>query len=119
LQNAARKARKRMGILFDRRPAFQQAFTLILTGYPKDQGSIEVVWTTGFSGLVMGLTINGEELKGKAKTHWDFRRKQQTADVVARKVECQAARTGPMSIRPVVILVPVHVFLAESISNRL
>jgi hypothetical protein len=61
---------------------------------PKEPRSIEVVWTTGFSGLAMTLTINGEELIGKAKTHWDFERKQQTADVVARKVECQAAPTA-------------------------
>jgi hypothetical protein len=61
---------------------------------PKGPRSIEVVWTTGLSGLVMELTINGEELKGKAKTHWDFLREQQKADVVARKVECQATGTS-------------------------
>src|SRR5258708_3460116 len=61
---------------------------------PKGPRSIEVVWTTGLSGLVMELTIIGEELKGKAKTHWDFLREQQKADVVARKVECQATGTS-------------------------
>src|SRR5882672_9199025 len=61
---------------------------------PKGPRSIEVVWTTGLSGLVMELTTNGEELKGKAKTHWDFLRERQKADVVARKVECQATGTS-------------------------
>lgn len=56
---------------------------------PKGPHSIEIVWTTGFSGLVMGLRVEGDELLGKAKSFWDFPRKKQTADVVARKVECQ------------------------------
>jgi hypothetical protein len=37
----------------------------------------------------MGLKLEGGELRGKAKTFWDFPRKEQTADVVARKVDCQ------------------------------
>ena len=56
---------------------------------PKGPQSIEIVWTTGFSGLGMGLTLEGGELRGKAKTFWDFERKEQIADVVARKVDCQ------------------------------
>ena len=56
---------------------------------PKGPQSIEIVWTTGFSGLGMGLKLEGDDLRGKAKTFWDFDRKEQTADVVARKVDCQ------------------------------
>jgi hypothetical protein len=56
---------------------------------PKGPKSIEIVWTTGFSGLGMGLTLEEDELHGKAKTFWDFPRREQTADVVARKVDCQ------------------------------
>jgi len=79
-----------MDLLFDRHPAFQQAFIVVSTGYPKDQGQLKWSGPQGLSGLVMELTTNGEELKGKAKTHWDFLRERQKADVVARKVECQA-----------------------------
>lgn len=57
---------------------------------PKGKRSIEIVWTTGLSGLTMELKVDGDVLRGKAKSHWDFARKQQTADVVARKVECKS-----------------------------
>ena len=56
---------------------------------PKKDQSIEIVWTTGFSGLAMGLKLENGELHGKAKSFWDFPRKKQTADVIARKVDCQ------------------------------
>jgi hypothetical protein len=66
---------------------------------PKDQRSIEVVWTTGTSGLVMNLSVEGEVLRGKARSHWDFPRRQQTAGVVARKVECQTIRGSVEPVR--------------------
>jgi hypothetical protein len=50
--------------------------------------TIEVVFTTGFSGLTMKLKVEGETLRGEAKTHWDFPRRKQTAQVNARKTEC-------------------------------
>jgi len=50
--------------------------------------TIEVVFTTGFSGLSMKLKIEGETLRGEAKTHWDFPRRGQTAQINARKTEC-------------------------------
>jgi hypothetical protein len=56
---------------------------------PKGPQSVEIVWTTGFSGLRMGLTLEANEWRGKATTFWDFDRREQTADVVARKVDCQ------------------------------
>jgi hypothetical protein len=56
---------------------------------PKGPKSIEIVWTTGYSGLIMGLkTSDAEVLRGKASTFWDFSRKRQTADVVAHRVDC-------------------------------
>ncbi len=55
---------------------------------PKGPNTIEAVWTTGFSGLFMRLSIEGETLRGKATTFWDFPRRKQTADVVAHKVDC-------------------------------
>ena len=61
---------------------------------PKGSQSIEIVWTTGFSGLVMILKIEGTDLLGEAQSFWDFPRRRQKADVIARKVECQAASTS-------------------------
>jgi hypothetical protein len=61
---------------------------------PKSSQSIKIVWTTGFSGLTMILKIEGTDLHGEAQSFWDFPRRQQKADVVARKVECKAAATS-------------------------
>jgi hypothetical protein len=56
---------------------------------PKGPRTIEIVWTTGFSGLSMELkTADAEILRGKASTFWDFDRKKQTANVVAHRVDC-------------------------------
>jgi hypothetical protein len=61
---------------------------------PKNPQSIEIVWTTGFSGLAMILKIEGTDLRGEARSFWDFPRRQQKADVTARKVECQTVDTS-------------------------
>jgi hypothetical protein len=66
---------------------------------PKSSNSLEIVWTTGFSGLVMDLKIEGNDPRGEAKSFWDFTRKRQTADVIARKVECQAIRNPVEAVR--------------------
>jgi hypothetical protein len=50
--------------------------------------TIEIVFTTGFSGLSMKLKVEGETLRGEAKTHWDFPRRKQTAQVNAHRTEC-------------------------------
>jgi hypothetical protein len=55
---------------------------------PKGPSAIEVVWTTGFSGLEMSLNLEGGTLRGKATSFWDFPRRKQSADVVAQKVDC-------------------------------
>jgi hypothetical protein len=52
--------------------------------------SIEIVWTTGFSGLSMDLKVEGDVMRGEAKSFWDFPRREQKSDVVARKVDCQS-----------------------------
>jgi hypothetical protein len=56
---------------------------------PKKEHWIEIVWTTGSSGLVMGLKVEGDVMRGEARSFWDFPRKTQKAAVVARKVDCQ------------------------------
>lgn len=56
---------------------------------PKGRKSIKIIWTTGYSGLTMDLkTSDDEVLRGKATTFWDFNRRKQTAEVVARRVDC-------------------------------
>ena len=61
--------------------------------WPKSSQSIKILWTTGFSGLVMVLKIEATDLRGEAKSFWHFPRTRQTADVIARKVGCQAIRS--------------------------
>lgn len=67
---------------------------------PKGPRSIEIVWTSGFSGIVMSLKVDAAGLSGQAKSFSDSDRQQiQTADVVARKLDCTApddiVRRGP------------------------
>jgi hypothetical protein len=56
---------------------------------PKSSKALEITFTDGFSGLVMGLkTSDAETLHGKAMTFWDFDRKRQAAEVMAHRVPC-------------------------------
>jgi hypothetical protein len=56
---------------------------------PKGSKSIEITFTTGFSGVALALkTADAETLHGKATTFWDFKRKKQIAEVMARRVPC-------------------------------
>ncbi|HZO18034.1 MAG TPA: hypothetical protein VFB46_03530 [Gemmatimonadaceae bacterium] len=52
--------------------------------------SIQLRWTTGFSGVNMSLSHEGDTLRGQAETTWDFDRQVQTADVVMWRVRCDA-----------------------------
>ena len=53
--------------------------------------SIQLRWTTGFSGLNMSLSHEGDTLRGLAETTWDFDRQVQKADVTMWRVRCDAA----------------------------
>lgn len=56
---------------------------------PKGTKGLEITFTTGFSGVLLSLkTSDAEVLHGKATTFWDFNRKKQTAEVMARRVPC-------------------------------
>ena len=55
---------------------------------PKGPNALELVWTTGLSGLYMRLKFGGETLRGKATSFWDFPRRKQSATIVAHKVDC-------------------------------
>lgn len=56
----------------------------------EEDGAVSLVWTTGFSGLTMKLTPEQKtrDLKGTARTFWDFGRPEQTAEVNAVRIEC-------------------------------
>ena len=53
--------------------------------------SIQLRWTTGFSGVNMSLEHDGDTLRGIAETTWDFERQTQHADVTLLRVACDAA----------------------------
>ncbi len=53
--------------------------------------SIQLRWTTGFSGVNMSLDHLGDTLRGVAQTTWDFDRQVQHADVTMWRVACDAA----------------------------
>jgi hypothetical protein len=53
-----------------------------------DTGEISLLWSTGFSGLTMVVSIQGEQLIGTAETFWDFPRPKQKAKVQLRKISC-------------------------------
>lgn len=55
---------------------------------PSGPKGIEIVFTTGTSGLEMQLTVRDEMLQGKAKTFWDFPRRRQTAHIIAHRINC-------------------------------
>ena len=52
--------------------------------------SIELRWTTGFSGVNMSLSHEGDTLRGLAETTWDFDRQVQHANVTMWRVRCDA-----------------------------
>jgi hypothetical protein len=52
--------------------------------------SIQLRWTTGFSGVNMSLAHEGDTLRGVAETTWDFDRQVQQADVTMWRVRCEA-----------------------------
>ncbi|MDQ4080867.1 MAG: hypothetical protein M3125_08930 [Gemmatimonadota bacterium] len=55
--------------------------------------SIQLRWTTGFSGINMSLSHEGDTLRGVAETEWDFDRQRQLAAVTAWRVPCADAPT--------------------------
>ena len=77
-----------MATWYDRLQAFRRVFTAQLIWMPMGPKKIEIVFTTGTSGLEMQLTVQGETLQGNAKTFWDFLRRRQTAHIIAHKINC-------------------------------
>ena len=55
------------------------------------RGEVNILWTTGFSGLRVTLQEETGGLRGKARTFWDFHRRTQAADVIAEKVPCPSS----------------------------
>jgi hypothetical protein len=57
---------------------------------PVGSDSVELMWSTGYSGLRMTLGGQPAELRGEARSFWDFPRTAMTADATARRVRCDA-----------------------------
>jgi hypothetical protein len=77
------------GYLVRAAPGAQPSIHSSMYWLPKGSKTLEITFTDGFSGLVMGLkTSDAETLHGKATTFWDFDRKRQVAEVMARRVPC-------------------------------
>jgi hypothetical protein len=49
---------------------------------------LEILWTTGFSGLTVDLSPTRHGFQGIARTFWDFPRATQTAGVEATRASC-------------------------------
>lgn len=83
------EGREAEGYLVRPAPGIQPSIHRETYWLPKGPKTLEIVWTTGLSGLMMQLkTSDAEILRGKAATFWDFSRKKQTAEVVAQRVDC-------------------------------
>lgn len=50
--------------------------------------SLRIVFSTGFSGVLMRLARSGETLRGSARTFWDAQRPVQTSAVTATPIPC-------------------------------
>ena len=70
-------------------PGFPKSIHRYSYWRPTGSHSLEIVWTTGLSGLTMRLKLNRDALTGKAKTFWDFPMWfGPSARVQARRVDC-------------------------------
>lgn len=76
------------GYLVRAAPGFPKSIHRASYWEPTGPKTIEIVFSTGTSGLSMRLKVEGEILRGKAKTHWDFLRRDQIAEVIAHKIDC-------------------------------
>lgn len=82
------QGREKNGYLVRPAPGVTQSVHRSTYWMPTGPKKIEIVFTTGTSGLEMQLTVQGETLQGKAKTFWDFLRRRQTAHSIAHKINC-------------------------------
>jgi predicted amidohydrolase len=68
------------------------------------QDSADIVFTTGFSGLVLHVHRDGGTWRGTASTFWDFPRQRQTAQVTLASTTCPAAQSSVHTVYDRVIL---------------
>ena len=83
------EGKEKIGYLVRPAPGFSKSIHSASYWQSTGPTTIEVVFTTGTSGLFMELQTDGNTLRGKAKTHWDFRRKTQTAQIDTHKIDCK------------------------------
>lgn len=73
-------------------PGFPKSIHRYSYWRPTGSHSVEIVWSTGLSGLTMRLKVEENNLKGKAKPFWDFLGRVPSARVMAHKVDCAASQ---------------------------
>lgn len=64
---------------------------------PQDRGGVDLIWTSGFSGVSLRLNRHGKELRGWAHAFFDFPRPPHIARAAARPIACTSA---PQPARP-------------------
>lgn len=75
-------------------PGFPKSIHRYSYWRPKRPHSLEIVWSTGLSGLRMSLKVDRDTLKGKARTFWDFPSwGAPSARVLAHKVDCSSSES--------------------------
>ena len=74
---------------------------------PAGSDSVLLAWSTGVAGLTITLPRAGTELRGTARAVWDTDRLRQTADVIARRVACDAPHPPTARDRRVARAVPL------------
>lgn len=58
----------------------------------KSADQLELIWTTGFSGVTLELNKQGNDLHGRAHPFGDFPRLSRVARATARRIACDVAR---------------------------
>jgi hypothetical protein len=54
--------------------------------------TVQLIWTTGFSGVVINLVRRGRDLRGWAHPFWDFPRFPRIMHVTAKRLPCDAGQ---------------------------
>jgi hypothetical protein len=64
---------------------------------PQGRDGVDLIWTSGFSGVSLRLNRHGKELRGWAHAHFDSPRPPHIARATARPIACTSA---PQQVRP-------------------
>ena len=65
----------------------------------KSKNDVELIWTTGFSGVTLNLSKDGDNLRGWAHPFFDFPTSPRIMHVTARRFPCTAPNSSEASTR--------------------